>query len=696
MKSPGFVYLLFICFSLVSLSASAQREATHWYFGKKAGLLFNSDQVAVPLESGRMLALEGCATISDSLGNLLFYTSGDTVYNKFHLKMNNGWLLSGHQSASQSSVIVQEPYSSRYYLFTVDALGGSNGLRYSIIDTDLTGRVVAKNIPLQTPVSEKITAVDHRYTRDAWVIVHGSGTQNDNFYAYRVTKPQPGSGSAILPPVVSRVGISHAGTYPNNRTIGYMKASPDGRKLALAMQDQDLVEIYDFNDSSGVVSNPVQIKSLTRAYGIEFSRDGSKLYVSTQFADQNVEYFNLEAGNGNPDSIRFSRKIIGSTTSLYAAALQLSQNGKIYVANTEPTAKDRQYLSIIQYPDSLWKKAVFSKNMQRLTTNLQNPIRTSEQGLPNFNQSYLWFPGFKFSRQCLGDSTIFGLLIKRKFKNVSWNFGDPNSGASNTSNALNPKHQFSAPNTYLVTLTVTLLNNRVRSISLPVTISKLPTVFLGLDKIVCPGEEVTLTGPNDMTKYHWSTGAVSKSITINKPGTYWLDVTNTLGCTNRSTISIATKPGPQIFSQKVVETCAYVPTRLQTLYQSPGYLWGNGSTESSLVVNREGWYKVTVPYNGCKYTDSIQVVFKECPEMLMIPNVVTPNGDGQNDHFMIRGILSQGWHLQVYNRWGALLFEDKNYRSNWPQQAPPDGAYFYLLQKTGSDIRYKGWIEVTR
>src|SRR5688572_21962118 len=466
MRSPVIKSLLFICFLLISTVASAQKEANYWYFGNRAGLWFSNPATAPAyLVNSRMKALEGSATISDSLGNLLFYTAGDTVYNRYHLKMNNGWPLTGHQSASQSSIIVEQPYTNLYYLFVVDALGGASSLKYSIVNpqaNNLAGTVLAKNLAVpnagpQFPVSEKITAVDHRYARDVWVIAHGSGTQNDNFYAYQVTP------TGILPPVVSRTGISHSGPYPNNNTIGYMKASPDGRKLALAIQEQHLIEIYDFNDSSGVVSNPIRLIGLPRPYGIEFSRDGSKLFVSVEGATALIEQFNLEAGGGHRDSIYLSRKTIGVTKSLFSPALQLSNNGKIYVANTDLPPGNR-FVSVIHNPDSAAKSVNFTVNSQALSASTTSPQR-SGHGLPNFNQSYLWLPSFRPKFLCIGDQTLFNILLKRKIKSVFWQFGDPDSGPANMSSDLNPTHQFTKPGTYFVTLTVTLLNNRLRAIS---------------------------------------------------------------------------------------------------------------------------------------------------------------------------------------------------------------------------------------
>ena len=131
MRQLAFLISFLYCLLTLSFNSFGQRETAHWFFGNRAGLWFASPNTgAAYITSSRMHALEGCATISDSLGNLLFYTAGDTVFNRFHFKMNNGWPLTGHQSASQSAVIVEQPYTNLHYLFTVDALGGLNSLKY--------------------------------------------------------------------------------------------------------------------------------------------------------------------------------------------------------------------------------------------------------------------------------------------------------------------------------------------------------------------------------------------------------------------------------------------------------------------------------------------------------------------------------------------------------------------------------------
>lgn len=153
--------ILFTIILLVGLTSLAQNEASNWYFGQRAGLRFNqaTDQVTA-LTNGQLSTLEGCTSISDTEGNLLFYSDGRTVWNRNHQRMPNaneaaGTGLFGDESSTSSGLIVPKPQDTNlFYLFTVDEPhhfntaafpnqsagdGVNNGLRYSLVDMSLQG-----------------------------------------------------------------------------------------------------------------------------------------------------------------------------------------------------------------------------------------------------------------------------------------------------------------------------------------------------------------------------------------------------------------------------------------------------------------------------------------------------------------------------------------------------------------------------
>ena len=131
-------FFLIISFN-ITIFCFSQGEVNNWYFGNHAAISFNSGS-PVALTNSAMQTNEGCATLSDASGQLLFYTDGSTVYDRNHQVMPNGTGLMGHESTTQSGTIVPLPGSTNlFYVFTLDQMATPNGYRYSIVDLNLNG-----------------------------------------------------------------------------------------------------------------------------------------------------------------------------------------------------------------------------------------------------------------------------------------------------------------------------------------------------------------------------------------------------------------------------------------------------------------------------------------------------------------------------------------------------------------------------
>lgn len=88
-------FKLLLLLTLYSTLAFCQQEASVWYFGNHAGLKFHPDGTVSALADGKLKTGEGCASIANSNGDLLFYTDGRTVWDKNHVVMPNGDYLGG-------------------------------------------------------------------------------------------------------------------------------------------------------------------------------------------------------------------------------------------------------------------------------------------------------------------------------------------------------------------------------------------------------------------------------------------------------------------------------------------------------------------------------------------------------------------------------------------------------------------------
>src|SRR5689334_11643315 len=93
---------------LVPRYSFSQKEGNIWYFGMQAGLDFNSGS-PVPLNNGVINTTEGCSSIADANGNLLFYTDGSTIWNRNHVPMPNGTGLLGNSTTTQAGLIIKQP-----------------------------------------------------------------------------------------------------------------------------------------------------------------------------------------------------------------------------------------------------------------------------------------------------------------------------------------------------------------------------------------------------------------------------------------------------------------------------------------------------------------------------------------------------------------------------------------------------------
>jgi len=374
------------------LFANGQEQAANWYFGENAGISFNlnTNEVSTTLD-GQLETREGCASISDTNGNLLFYTDGTTVYNQNHQIMQGGDGLLGDESSTQSALIVPKPNDpDTYYIFTVGSNINPTGLNYSVVDisqNDGRGEVVFSNVGLLPSCAEKVSAVVKDCSSGSIWVITLSGPTGDSievlntFHAFEV----------------SETGVNNQAVISNfNLNIedprGYLKFSPDGTKLACANVSSGLY-LFDFDSQTGMVSNDLRLSIYSstndKAYGLEFSPDSQLLYVAAS-----NDFFSTGSDNNNPinhtsDLLQFnlsSKNIAGSqlildSRTLYRGALQLGPDGKIYRALSATYLEGSEYLGVIEKPNEPGLAANYIHNAINLGLN------TSSQGLPPFVQS---------------------------------------------------------------------------------------------------------------------------------------------------------------------------------------------------------------------------------------------------------------------------------------------------------------------
>lgn len=370
MKSVILVISTLLSFYSPFSLGQTNKRVNVWYFGRNAGLNFDTGNPA-PLIDGALNTWEGCATICNENGSLLFYTDGNSIWNKNHSILPNATSIGGSFSSSQSGIIVPQPENpNRYFVFSSDAEGGSGGIQYAIVDMTLNsglGGLISKNNRLLTRASEKLTAVRHCNNKDFWVIAHE--LDNNSFRAYLVTNNGISTTS-----VESKVGSVQ---YGDMKAIGYMKASNNGRKIAVCSWWNGNVELFDFNNETGNLSNAVSCQNdiIRHVYGAEFSPNNQYLYVSTAYI---IHQF--EVNTSNSAQFIASRVEIGTATTTGASrigALQIASNNLIYVA-----LDNLQFLGVINKPNT---KGVECDYIEK---GISLAGKKSGLGLPNLITSY--------------------------------------------------------------------------------------------------------------------------------------------------------------------------------------------------------------------------------------------------------------------------------------------------------------------
>ena len=420
MKKVSFIFILL--FSIAQ--AFAQNEASFWYFGQNAGLRFDAENGSVTaITNGQINTLEGCTSISDADGNLLFYSDGSTVWNRNHQVMLNGFGLKGDDSSTSSGLIVPKPQDSNfYYIFTVDEPhhnnssnfpnevandGVNDGLMYSrvnILDDNGLGAIDSneKNRPLITydisnplevdfKCSEKITAVKADDCTSFWVITHFA----NRFYAFKIDE----NGVNAIP-VISTIGPNIPIEGYRRNALGYLKASPDGSKLISANFGESTVPadnagggiyLFDFDNDSGIVSNSIELYSAQNnnsPYGVEFSAENRKAYATIGIGP---------SGNGASQVLQWdlesldipnSLQIIHSSNTISAGALQLGIDRRIYRAQFSFTGNlsAARYLGVINNPEADGLSTNYDEQGVLLDVTGFNQ-NTSRIGLPPFIQS---------------------------------------------------------------------------------------------------------------------------------------------------------------------------------------------------------------------------------------------------------------------------------------------------------------------
>lgn len=247
------------------------------------------------------------------------------------------------------------------------------------------------------------------------------------------------------------------------------------------------------------------------------------------------------------------------------------------------------------------------------------------------------------------------------------------------------------------------------------TVSLLATTY-GVTQPTCMAANegaivLTVTNGTAPFTYAWSTGATTNAISGLEGGLYICTTNDSNGCVVVDSIQVNAPAGVSVAVTSPLYGSGY---NISVMGGSDGsidltvvsgtapftFAWSTGATTEDLTGLPAGTYSVTVTdAAGCSATALITLTE---PFELVMPNGFSPNADGANDFFVVRGLEDfPDNHIQIFNRWGNLVYETDHYTNDWPGisnkgDVLPDATYFVVLEVNGGEIKLNSYVDLRR
>ena len=220
--------------------------------------------------------------------------------------------------------------------------------------------------------------------------------------------------------------------------------------------------------------------------------------------------------------------------------------------------------------------------------------------------------------------------------------------------------------------------------------------------------------------YYWDLGDGDTSHSVSPTHTYVddgiytvsLNATSPEGCYDTMSIANLIRVNPNPIAKAVVNPTVTNVDNPSFQFNdasqlASSWLWnfGDGNTSTSqnpyytyaAVANTYNVWLIVKTDKGC--VDSTLLVTRVIVDKIEVPNIITPNGDGHNDKFVIKNIeFVESSTVLVFNRWGKKVYESNNYQNDWDGDNLADGVYYYVIRyKTFlDDFEVKGSVTIMR
>lgn len=339
---------------------------------------------------------------------------------------------------------------------------------------------------------------------------------------------------------------------------------------------------------------------------------------------------------------------------------------------------------------------------------------------------------FGASAACLPNTLVqfndSSIISEGTIVSYQWDFGDPLSGAANTSLSVFPQHTFTSSGSYIVRLTTRSDKGCVSTKSFTYNeFIPQPTASFSIDdSSVCVNDKISFTnksttpvGAIQTSLWSFGNGSIEDQSDISKilSRSYYtagnfpvaLTVTNTRGCKDDTVQFVNINPLPLINAGNNIVLFAGESRKLSITGESADltYLWSPSDFLSNTVIaeptiigiTRDMLYKIVATSSGgCSTTDSISV---KLLKPILVPNTFTPNNDGINDLWLIENLQTYpNAIVEIFNRYGQLLYESKGIYKPWDGaykgKPLPFGTYYYIIDTNGTVSTLTGYVTIIK
>ena len=303
--------------------------------------------------------------------------------------------------------------------------------------------------------------------------------------------------------------------------------------------------------------------------------------------------------------------------------------------------------------------------------------------------------------------------LRIRFQNQSINGQDYewDIAGLQTTQAVEPVYTFTQTGKYLIRLKVSSKVTCTTAFAYD-TITVLPNITprISRDSIICRGESLQLSASGGLT-YRWSPATALSSTTIANPianptqtTRYTVTITNKEGCSRDTSTLVRVASATTVsFAFTYEDFCDPFPTikLVNTSPEPANFTWNlgngqvfNGQEPPPFKYGQEGNYRVSLVG---KAGDCTNQVSQNIPiEKVIFPNVITPNGDGKNETLTlntpIKKLNNAPLKLEIFNRWGKLVYQSENYQNDWKGEGI--AAMYYYLVTSPDGNTCKVWINV--